>query len=77
MGAETNTYRPDELLEKTNALDGLFAEIGMPLPALDEAATRRHLVLVPVEDRQPKSHEQQAAEFFGKNLYPSPLKPAS
>lgn len=78
MGAETtNKYNPDEFLQKSGKLDQLFAEIGIPIAGLGETAIKRHLELVPVEQRQPKSHEQQSAEYFGRIIFPTPLRPAS
>ena len=75
MGAEAR--QPDEFLLRDQSIDQLFDALDMPIARLGEVAMERHLVLVPGEPRLVKSHEQQAAEFFGRTLFPSPLKPAS
>lgn len=70
-------YYADEFLESATRLDQLMAEVDMPIVALGDVAIKRHLQLVPDSTPEPRSHEQQAAQYFGQSLFPSPLKPAS
>lgn len=76
MGAESSPQtKPDSFLLKSGNLDSLFEELGMPLAGLGETVMKRHMEIIPIENKQPKSHQQQAAEYFGKSMFPSPLKP--
>ena len=78
MGVEKQNNRmPDEFLQKSNEMDKLFAELGMPVTGLGQAAAGRHLEIVPSEEPAPRSREQQATEYFGQTIFPSPLRPAS
>ena len=75
MSAETTKiYEPDEFLEKSNQLDQLFAELDMPIEHLGEAVVRQHLHVVENDSRPIKSHQQQAAEYFGKSVFPSSIR---
>ena len=71
MAAEITHYMPDDFLQKSGELDALFTELGIPLPNLGEVALKRHLVVTPDQKSAPKTREQQAAEYFGKGIFPS------
>lgn len=73
MSAE---HKPDEFLEKAIGIDALFEELNMPIASLGETVTKQHIKIVS-GTTPPKSHEQQAAEYFGQSLFPTPLRSAS
>jgi hypothetical protein len=77
MAAETKNYEPDEFLQNSSYIEKLFADVDMPIPELGKIAVRRHLHLVPGQAPEPRSHEQQAAEYLGQSIFPSPFRPAS
>ncbi len=75
MAAE---YMPDEFLESAERVDSLFEEIGLGIDThLGETAVSRHLMLVPDSGPVRTSRAQEAAQKFGKVLFPAPLRPAS
>lgn len=68
MSAEN---KPDAFLLKAQSIDTLFADLGMPITTLGETVIKQHVIVDNTQIHAPKSHEQQAAEYFGKSVFPS------